>query len=59
MSETQEFARALMRRLIELHNQDGINMLTPQDMVWQLVKAVGHAGDLIETTSPQREVGGK
>ena len=38
------FIRALMRRLLDLHNAPDINMLTPQDLIWQLVKAINDAG---------------
>lgn len=55
MSDLDVFVRALMRELIYLHNQDGINMLTPQDIVWELNKAVAWAHDLVEATPPAKD----
>jgi hypothetical protein len=49
-----EFSRALMRRLIELHNLPDVNMMTPQDIIWQLVKAIAYAGDQIDSQSDAR-----
>lgn len=55
-AELDWFVRALMRRLLDLHNAPDVNVLTPQDLVWQLVKAINAAHGGTSSTPAPRQI---